>query len=258
MARAKKTVAKRAAAREAAGRSGDRTVASNRRARHDYDILETFECGIVLQGSEVKSLREGKAQLSDAYARVVRRRAVAVRGPHPALAVRHRFRRPRPRPAAQAARPPQGDRRADGPDPAAGAHPGARSRSTSGTARPRSSWPWPGAASSTTSARPSLSREAEREAVPGRPRRRTLASGGAEPPARAPARRPARGTVRPEPVAWRGRPVGSAGRSTHQGGEWFRLWSSMWEKRAVVSGATLKSRNQKQTPSLSSRSLPKQ
>ena len=45
-------------------------MATNRRARHDYDILETFECGIVLQGSEVKSLREGKAQLSDAYARV--------------------------------------------------------------------------------------------------------------------------------------------------------------------------------------------
>jgi SsrA-binding protein len=70
MARAKKTVAKRAAAREAAGRSGDRVVASNRRARRDYLLLETFECGIVLQGSEVKSLRDGKAQLSDAYARV--------------------------------------------------------------------------------------------------------------------------------------------------------------------------------------------
>ena len=68
MARAKKMVAKRAAARE--GRSGDRTVATNRRARHDYDILETFEAGIVLRGSEVKSLREGKAQLADAYARV--------------------------------------------------------------------------------------------------------------------------------------------------------------------------------------------
>lgn len=60
--------AKRAAAREA--RQGDRTVATNRRARHDYDILETVECGIVLRGSEVKSLREGKAQLADAYARV--------------------------------------------------------------------------------------------------------------------------------------------------------------------------------------------
>lgn len=60
--------AKRAAARE--GRGGDRTVATNRRARHDYDLIETFECGIVLHGSEVKSLREGKAQLADAYARV--------------------------------------------------------------------------------------------------------------------------------------------------------------------------------------------
>jgi SsrA-binding protein len=68
MARAKKVLAKRAAARQSQG--GDRTVASNRRARHDYDILETIECGIVLQGSEVKSLREGKAQLSDSYARV--------------------------------------------------------------------------------------------------------------------------------------------------------------------------------------------
>lgn len=69
MARAKRTVAKRAAAREAA-HANNRVVATNRRARHDYDLLETFECGIVLQGSEVKSLREGKAQLADAYARV--------------------------------------------------------------------------------------------------------------------------------------------------------------------------------------------
>src|SRR5579863_10001446 len=45
-------------------------VAQNRRARHDYEILETVEAGIELVGSEVKSLREGKAQLRDAYARV--------------------------------------------------------------------------------------------------------------------------------------------------------------------------------------------
>jgi len=45
-------------------------VAQNRRARHDYQVLETFECGIVLQGSEVKSLREAKVQLRDAYGRV--------------------------------------------------------------------------------------------------------------------------------------------------------------------------------------------
>ena len=49
---------------------GDRTVASNRRARHDYDIEETFEAGMVLTGAEVKSLRSGRASLSDAYARV--------------------------------------------------------------------------------------------------------------------------------------------------------------------------------------------
>ncbi len=45
-------------------------MARNRRARHDYDILETFECGLALQGSEVKSLREGRVTLADAYARV--------------------------------------------------------------------------------------------------------------------------------------------------------------------------------------------
>lgn len=50
--------------------SNNRTVAQNRRARHDYDILETYEAGLVLVGSEVKSLREGKAQLRDSYARV--------------------------------------------------------------------------------------------------------------------------------------------------------------------------------------------
>jgi SsrA-binding protein len=43
-------------------------VASNRRARHRYELLERFECGIELMGTEVKSLREGKAQIGDAYA----------------------------------------------------------------------------------------------------------------------------------------------------------------------------------------------
>jgi SsrA-binding protein len=42
-------------------------IARNRRARHDYTILDTYEAGIVLTGSEVKSLREGKANLSDSY-----------------------------------------------------------------------------------------------------------------------------------------------------------------------------------------------
>lgn len=51
-------------------RSADRVVVANRRARHDYDVLDVVECGIVLHGSEVKSLREGKGQLREAYARI--------------------------------------------------------------------------------------------------------------------------------------------------------------------------------------------
>jgi SsrA-binding protein len=45
-------------------------VATNRKARHDFDLLDTVEAGLVLQGSEVKSLREAKVQLADAYARI--------------------------------------------------------------------------------------------------------------------------------------------------------------------------------------------
>jgi SsrA-binding protein len=59
--------------------SGD--VATNRRARHKFEVVERFEAGIQLQGSEVKSLREGKAQLSDAYA-VVERGEVWLRNMH--------------------------------------------------------------------------------------------------------------------------------------------------------------------------------
>jgi SsrA-binding protein len=52
-------------------KDGTQTIASNRRARHAYSVLDTFEAGLVLQGSEVKSLRLGEVQLADAYARVV-------------------------------------------------------------------------------------------------------------------------------------------------------------------------------------------
>jgi SsrA-binding protein len=45
-------------------------IATNRRARHRYELLETFECGIELLGTEVKSLRDGKASLADAYAAI--------------------------------------------------------------------------------------------------------------------------------------------------------------------------------------------
>ncbi|MDT7799154.1 MAG: SsrA-binding protein [Actinomycetota bacterium] len=49
---------------------GQKVIASNRKARHDYSILDTYECGLVLVGTEVKSLREGKASLADAFATV--------------------------------------------------------------------------------------------------------------------------------------------------------------------------------------------
>ncbi|MFM7685969.1 MAG: SsrA-binding protein SmpB [Actinomycetota bacterium] len=51
---------------------GRKLIASNRRARHDYTILESLEAGIVLTGSEVKALREGHAQIGDAFARILR------------------------------------------------------------------------------------------------------------------------------------------------------------------------------------------
>lgn len=52
------------------GADGTKTVATNRKARHDYSIEDRVECGIALVGSEVKSLRAGHVNLQDAYARV--------------------------------------------------------------------------------------------------------------------------------------------------------------------------------------------
>ncbi|MFO0915468.1 MAG: SsrA-binding protein SmpB [Pirellulales bacterium] len=59
----------------ASGKSGDKTtnervVSENRKASHKYDVLETVECGMVLVGSEVKSLRENRISLDEAYGRV--------------------------------------------------------------------------------------------------------------------------------------------------------------------------------------------
>jgi len=48
--------------------TGEKVVATNRKARHDYTIEDTYEAGIVLKGTEVKSLREGRASLVDGYA----------------------------------------------------------------------------------------------------------------------------------------------------------------------------------------------
>jgi SsrA-binding protein len=88
-------MAKRKGKRKAA--AGD--VATNRRARHRFELLETYECGIELLGTEVKALREGKAQLGDAYA-VIDRGEVWLRNAHippypPAADQNHDPERPR-------------------------------------------------------------------------------------------------------------------------------------------------------------------
>ena len=49
---------------------GDRAIATNRRARYEYEILETLEAGLVLRGTEVKSLRTGQVNFKDSYATV--------------------------------------------------------------------------------------------------------------------------------------------------------------------------------------------
>jgi SsrA-binding protein len=77
--------------------SGD--VATNRRASHKYELIERFEAGIELQGSEVKSLRDGKTQIGDAYA-VIEDGEVWLRNAHippygPASAQNHDPERPR-------------------------------------------------------------------------------------------------------------------------------------------------------------------
>ncbi|GHT25579.1 SsrA-binding protein [Planctomycetales bacterium] len=56
--------------KKSAGNPNERVISENRKARHDYDILDTLECGIILVGSEVKSLRNGSASLSESYGKV--------------------------------------------------------------------------------------------------------------------------------------------------------------------------------------------
>ena len=50
----------------------EKTVVTNRKARHNYEIIDQIEAGLVLTGSEVKSLRSGRANIADSYARVVK------------------------------------------------------------------------------------------------------------------------------------------------------------------------------------------
>jgi len=67
---ATKTASNRAAAAGDNQRRADRVVTTNRRAFHDYEVVETFEVGVVLWGTEIKSIRDGKVTISEAYARI--------------------------------------------------------------------------------------------------------------------------------------------------------------------------------------------
>ncbi len=53
----------------------EKLIASNRKAHHNFEILETYEAGLVLRGTEVKALRDGRADLKESYARVEREEA---------------------------------------------------------------------------------------------------------------------------------------------------------------------------------------
>ncbi len=63
-------MAKKGKKKKEAVRDGNATLATNRRARHDYKILDTIECGMVLVGTEIKSMREGKISLNDSFATI--------------------------------------------------------------------------------------------------------------------------------------------------------------------------------------------
>ena len=62
--------AKKAKAEDEKEKESSRPIADNRKAFHDYHILETFEAGVALLGTEVKGIREGQANLRDSYARI--------------------------------------------------------------------------------------------------------------------------------------------------------------------------------------------
>ena len=63
-------MAKKAKKKKGAAADNNSTLATNRRARHDYTILDTVECGMVLVGTEIKSMREGKISLADSFATI--------------------------------------------------------------------------------------------------------------------------------------------------------------------------------------------
>ena len=90
---------------------GRKLIAQNRKARYDYHIDDTVEAGMVLVGTEVKSLRAGRATLVDGFARDPQRRGVPARRAHPGVHRGH-LDQPRAAPGPQAAAQPPRDRQA--------------------------------------------------------------------------------------------------------------------------------------------------
>ena len=209
-------------------------MARNRRARHDYDILEVFECGIALKGAEVKSLRLGQASLQDAYARIEDGELWLIGAhlaPYEYASGFGRFDPVRPRKLLLHRRQ---------LDELSG-----RVAQKALTLVPLSIYFKDGLAKVEIALARGRRLYDKRHAIAERD-----AKGGSA------------GDARARAAALRLQPGGILVRVDlqqrhHQGGDRLRLRSSSWEKRAVVSGATLKSRKTTQTPSLSSRLLPK-
>lgn len=78
--------------------SNERLVAENRKARHNYEVIDTLECGLVLVGSEVKSLRNGRVSLDEAYARIKESEVWLIGCDIPEYVEANRFNHPRRRP----------------------------------------------------------------------------------------------------------------------------------------------------------------
>ena len=209
--------------KKSASVAGRKVVAQNRRARHDYDILDTFEAGIALVGSEVKSLREGKCQLKDSYARVERGEAWLLGVHIPPYLFANGFGAHDPertrklllhRREIEELRE-RSQQEALTHRPAVGL---LREGQRQGRARPR-----PGPQDVRQAARPG---RAGRQAGSGARSARPV-------PLRMIVERSSGGVVT----------AGRYNRGVHlPGGDRLRLWSTKREKRAVVSGATLKSR----------------
>jgi SsrA-binding protein len=70
---------------------GGKVVADNRRARYDYELMETFEAGLALQGTEVKALREGKANIAESYATIENGELVLINSNIPEYSQANRF-----------------------------------------------------------------------------------------------------------------------------------------------------------------------